>query len=358
MVAANNLLAFALEHRPIRKLSPLRLAGISELKYARERMQQVSILTCIKPLFRSFDISHMMPYGALREQWRMFCLAGPMHEDNQMKERTRKIGRLGEALGRVYKWIVRIWLSVAVVTLVSLVSGCSASKKPSKLETALANAAKDIAVPLEAKKMKNPFPATDANIQAGKQIYLQQCALCHAADGHAETKLGLAMYPPAMDLNSPHVQRWSDAELLWITQNGVRLTGMPAWETIVSEEDTWKIVDFIHALSKESPIRAASRQKEDVAPKSQSEVINYGRKLYRQEGCMGCHELDGEGGKVGPGLTLEGTRGRSDEWLVGHFKDPGAYTPGSVMPSFNQLADDQLHALTVFLQKEKGPEPK
>lgn len=254
--------------------------------------------------------------------------------------------------------MVKFWLSAAVVTLVFFVSGCSADKKPSKLETALANAAKDVVVPLEAKNIKNPFPASDANIQAGKQIYLQQCALCHAADGRADTKLGLAMYPPAMDLTSPHVQRWSDAELFWITQNGVRHTGMPAWKTIVSEEDTWKVVDFIHALPKESPMRASARQNEAVGSKSQSELIDYGRKLYRQEGCMGCHQLDGEGGKVGPDLSVEGTRGRNDEWLVGHFKDPSAYTPGSVMPSFNQLTDDQLNALTVFLQSEKASEPE
>ena len=57
-------------------------------------------------------------------------------------------------------------------------------------------------------------------------------------------------------------------------------------------------------------------------------------------------------------MTHEGTRGRSDEWLVGHFKDPSAYTPNSVMPAFNQLTADQLHALTVFLQSEKGSEAK
>src|SRR5436309_9312657 len=236
-----------------------------------------------------------------------------MHHNSQMKETPQKIGCFGEAMGPVHKWMARVGLSVAVVTLALFVSGCSASKKPSKFEAALANAAKDVVVPIEAKNIKNPFPATEANIQAGKQIYLQQCALCHAADGRAETKLGLAMYPPVMDLNSPHVQRWSDAELLWITQNGVRFTGMPAWKTIVSEEDTWKVVDFIHALPKESPIRAAARQKEIVVPKSKSELINYGRKLYLQEGCMACHQLDGEGGNVGPELTIEGTRGRSDE---------------------------------------------
>ena len=217
-----------------------------------------------------------------------------------MKKRKWKMGRIDHAMGPVHKWIIRISFGVAVVMVASLsVSGCSAGQKPSRLETALANAAKDVVVPLEAKKVKNPIPATNANIQAGKQIYLQQCSLCHAADRHAETKLGLAMSPPpAMDLNSPHVQRWSDAELLWITQNGVRLTGMPAWKTIVSEEDTWKVVDFIHALPKETPIRAAAGQKDAVPPKSQSEFISYGRKLYNQEGCMGCHQLDG-GGRQG-----------------------------------------------------------
>jgi mono/diheme cytochrome c family protein len=308
----------------------------------------------IKPLFRSVDISHRMPFDAVEKQRRKLCFAHETPQHSQMKERTPLIACSGEAPGSEQRCTARIWLSAAVVTLVFFVSGCSADKKPSTLETALANAAKDVVVPLEAKKIKNPFPASDANIQTGKQIYLQQCALCHAADGHAATKIGLAMYPPAMDLTSPHVQRWSDAELFWITQNGVRLTGMPAWKSIVSEDDTWKVVDFIHALRKESPMRTSARQNEAVGVKSQAELIDYGRKLYRQEGCMGCHQLDGDGGKVGPDLSVEGTRGRSDEWLVGHFKDPSAYTPGSVMPSFNQLTDDQLDALTVFLQSEKG----
>jgi len=281
-----------------------------------------------------------------------------MHQEIEMIQSGWEMECVGQAAGQLRKWIARISASAAVVALIFPVCGCSASKKPSKLEAALANAAKDVVVPLEAKNLKNPFPATDANSRAGKQIYLQQCALCHGTGGHGDTKLGLAMYPPAMDLTSPHVQRWSDADLFWITQNGVRLTGMPAWKTIMSEEDTWKVVDFMHTLSKESSIRAAAPQKGTVASISEAELISYGRKLYVQEGCLGCHQLNGEGGKAGPDLTLEGARRRSDEWLIGHFKDPSAYTPGSVMPSFNHLNDDQLRALTRFLQTEKGSEKK
>jgi len=64
--------------------------------------------------------------------------------------------------------------------------------------------------------------------------------------------------------------------------------------------------------------------------------------------------LDGEGGKVGPDLTVEGTRGRTDDWLIGHFKAPPAFTKGTVMPSFKNLTAEQLAALVAFLQHQKG----
>lgn len=67
-----------------------------------------------------------------------------------------------------------------------------------------------------------------------------------------------------------------------------------------------------------------------------------------------CHQLDGEGGRIGPDLTVEGTRGRSEDWLIGHFRDPPSYTPGSIMPAFKNLTDEQLKALTAFLESQNG----
>ena len=46
-------------------------------------------------------------------------------------------------------------------------------------------------------------------------------------------------------------QSLSDGELFYIIQNGIRLTGMPAWSTGASErdaEDSWKLVHFIRHL--------------------------------------------------------------------------------------------------------------
>ncbi|MEJ2008226.1 MAG: cbb3-type cytochrome c oxidase subunit II [Acidobacteriota bacterium] len=80
--------------------------------------------------------------------------------------------------------------------------------------------------------------------------------------------------------------------------------------------------------------------------------------LYAQaaqgEGCFRCHSLHGRGGKIGPDLAMEGTRGRSNAWLVGHFRDPQAYSPSSVMPAFGALTNRQLEALATFLQHQRA----
>ncbi len=236
--------------------------------------------------------------------------------------------------------------------LVGLTLACTANKQPSKIETALANAAKDVVIPIEASSAKNPLPSSDEVTRQGEQVYLGSCAMCHGTDGHAHTDLGRYMYPPAMDLTSPHVQHWSEADLYWIIQNGVRLTGMPAWKNTLSEEDSWKLVRFIQNLPQWNAAHQAQAAAKAAPAKSEIELVAYGRTLYRQEGCFTCHRLNREGGKVGPDLTVEGTRGRTRDWLVGHFKKPSSYTPGSMMPDFTNLTDEQLEALSAFLLKQ------
>lgn len=247
------------------------------------------------------------------------------------------------------KWTRRTSILLAGTCIIWM-SGCTANKKPSKVEATLANMAKDVVIPIEARSKKNPLPSNEQTLNEGRELYVQSCALCHGTDGHSRTNLGRGMYPPAMDLTSPHVQHWNDAELFWIIQNGVRLTGMPSWKSSITETDSWKLVHFLHELPKLDARRAAPA----ATGKSPSELIGYGETLYRQEGCFMCHQLRGEGVKVGPDLTVEGTRGRTDEWLIGHFKDPPAYTSGSIMPPFKNLTDEQLAALTDFLQSQKG----
>ena len=150
-----------------------------------------------------------------------------------------------------------LMLAMISATLGILLQGCTADRHPSQGETTLANAAKDVTIPLEAGKKKNPLPETDEVVSQGQEVFLGSCAQCHGADGRADTEIGRNMAPPAMDLSSSHVQHWSDAELFWIIQNGVRLTGMPAWQSSISENDTWKLARFIHNLPRLDAASAA-----------------------------------------------------------------------------------------------------
>ena len=151
-----------------------------------------------------------------------------------------------------------LMLGVISVVVGALLQGCSAGKQPSKEETNLANAAKDVTIPLEAGKMKNPLPETDEVLSQGQEVFLGSCAQCHGADARGDTNIGRNMTPPAMDLGSAHVQHWNDPELFWIIQNGVRLTGMPSWKSSISDNDTWKLARFIHNLPHRDAVSAST----------------------------------------------------------------------------------------------------
>ena len=84
-----------------------------------------------------------------------------------------------------------------------------------------------------------------------------------------------------------------------------------------------------------------------------SRLADLNAQAAEKEGCFSCHSFHGRGGVIGPDLAIEGTRKRSDAWLIGHFKDPQALSPSSAMPAFGGLTNRQLEVLSAFLQFQK-----
>src|ERR1700727_744693 len=158
----------------------------------------------------------------------------------------------------------KLMLGVIIAMLGALLAGCTADKAPSQGETSLANAAKDVTIPLEAGKMKNPLPESAEVVSQGQEVFLGSCAQCHGANARGDADLGRNMAPPAMDLSSAHVQHWSDAELFGIIQNGVRLTGMPSWRSSISGDDTWKLARYIHSLPRAGSVSASTAAQSEV----------------------------------------------------------------------------------------------
>ena len=76
------------------------------------------------------------------------------------------------------------------------------------------------------------------------------------------------------------------------------------------------------------------------------------RSLLVSQGCKGCHVFDGEGGNLGPSLDKVGKRLNAYQ-IEQKLLTPRKTNPGSVMPSFGHLTDEQLLALVNFLKNRK-----
>ena len=72
-----------------------------------------------------------------------------------------------------------------------------------------------------------------------------------------------------------------------------------------------------------------------------------GRRLFEEKGCFGCHSVGGKGGDLGPALDQVAKR-HEPQWIVAHFQNPQAISPGTLMPQFN-FTEQETRALTEFL---------
>jgi len=130
----------------------------------------------------------------------------------------------------------------------------SALPEPGRTETFLATKAKHYLVRRSSRDGIPPAPADrQAAMKEGDRVFGTECGACHGASGHNPTDAGRWMYPRAADLTSRDVQAYSDQEVFWIIKNGIRLSGMPAFGRVESEEHIWDLVFYVRALPKATP---------------------------------------------------------------------------------------------------------
>jgi cytochrome c553 len=147
--------------------------------------------------------------------------------------------------------------------------GISAKATPGGFETALARRARTLAIPASARDMRNPVPLTPQILAEGREHFADHCAICHGNDGSGDTEVGRGLYPRAPDMRQPATQSLPDGELFYIIENGVRLTGMPAWASHEGTDDNWRLVHFIRHLPKLTP--AELEEMKTLNPKAPDE---------------------------------------------------------------------------------------
>jgi mono/diheme cytochrome c family protein len=127
----------------------------------------------------------------------------------------------------------------------------SALPEPGRVETLLATKAKRLLI-RSASHGEIPAPPADrqTSIEEGDKLFGTECAACHGLDGQKLTDAGRWMYPRAADLTSPAVRQYSDRELFWIVKNGIRLSGMPAFARVESDEHIWNLIHYVRTIQR------------------------------------------------------------------------------------------------------------
>ncbi len=149
--------------------------------------------------------------------------------------------------------------------------GISAKVEPTGIETAVAGQLRRVGIPRSFRKLGNPVASSKQAVAAGRTHFADHCAICHANDGSGQTEMGRNLHPRSPDLRLPETQQLTDGELFYIIENGVRLTGMPAWGDGGEESvrASWHLVPFIRHLPQLTP--EEKLEMERLNPKSPEE---------------------------------------------------------------------------------------
>jgi predicted CXXCH cytochrome family protein len=157
----------------------------------------------------------------------------------------------------------------------------TAAKEPPAAETLIATWLLHQSVPDDAKKSVNPLKDDPAGIAAGHDLYREKCETCHAYEGGGKTTIGAGEYPRPPALRSFAIQSISDGELFYHIRNGIRNTGMPAWD--LPDRQIWQLVTYLRHLPEVAPMQPEATATPASLPPDHGHYVG-------SAACKGCHE--------------------------------------------------------------------
>src|SRR6266567_4394293 len=170
---------------------------------------------------------------------------------SQTKERAlRKV-----LLGAVLMLAILLLAAFAIMEL-GLMPVC-ADGPHSNLEARIMPAVLHASISRHAPRETNPVLLNEDNLKAAVDTYKAMCARCHSTPEGKASIYGQSFYPPAPQLPKGMAQ-YTDSQLFWVIKHGIRNTGMPAWGSMLSDDEVWQLVSLL-------------RNSQDLPPSVESE---------------------------------------------------------------------------------------
>jgi mono/diheme cytochrome c family protein len=180
---------------------------------------------------------------------------------------------------KVFFWLAVIAFISGVVVMFSGLINVAATNPHNPVTNFILSTTMDYSVRAHAKGITAP-PLDDTRmIMDGFRHYREMCVGCHLAPGIDSTEIseGLMPRPPRLQ---EEVEEWTPEELFWVTKNGVKMTGMPAWGPTHSDARMWAIVAFLEKLPHltaeqyQEMDRTAGAQEDDRHHHAAQEVVH------------------------------------------------------------------------------------
>jgi mono/diheme cytochrome c family protein len=222
-----------------------------------------------------------------------------------------------------------------------------------------------------------PDLGTDAQRESGRRLYGKYCSQCHGEKGAGDGYAAEVVRPKPRDFTTgkfkirttPTGALPTHQDLVSIIRRGMPYTSMPAWPAL-SDQEVSDLAYYIKTFSGEFAKAESIPQPVPLpsAPRSTSESIELGKKLYEETGCIKCHGTLGRGdGPSAPTLmddwghpirpadltqswTFRGGSSREDI-----FRSMSTGLNGTPMPGFLEaLQPEQRWAITDYIESLSG----
>ena len=144
---------------------------------------------------------------------------------------------------------------------------------PMAMEGKIAHRALDARIAREAPK-NAPIEPSPTNLQLGAQIYRDNCSGCHGYYGQS-SPIAKNIFPSAPQLWAPHgngIVGVSDdpvGETFWKVKNGIRLSAMPSYKSMLNETQMWQVSVLLANADKPLPANVIDTVKPGAAPNQQ-----------------------------------------------------------------------------------------
>ena len=91
-----------------------------------------------------------------------------------------------------------------------------------------------------------PYDVDDKDIYVeGFKEYEEMCVQCHGAPGVEPSSTGEGLFPPPPKFPEEGLYEYSLKDIFWVTKNGVKMTGMPAYGPTHEDETIWAVAIFL-----------------------------------------------------------------------------------------------------------------